>query len=307
MSLPAEAHFAPSLVVRKDDGVPVLEIPEDLDLPALREWADAHLPGRADEVAGRTIRIDIGRRLIQLLDLRRLIHHLEHHHDVSVTGLYATPDAVHRFAERELKLKLFTTVPTEDDPDDLLLDPPEPMAAEEPPPLLLDPDTLAPAEQSESTVSDADEDDDQVLPDEKLGGEPEDEDPSAAEASEAAPKAPEPAGNRTLTVNRTVRSGSAVRFDGDVTIFGDVNPGSQVTASGSIVVLGTLKGVAHAGATGDESAFILALQLRPTQLRIGRRIAIPPEDPSDGPEIAVVRQERIVVEPYHARLPARGT
>lgn len=300
MSMPAEAPFAPALVVRKDDGVPVLEIPEDLDLPALREWADAHLPGRSDEVAGRTIRIDIGARLIQLLDLRRLIHHLEQHHEVSVTGLYATPDAVHRFAERELKLKLFTTVPDDDDLDDLLLDPPEPLAAEEAPPLTLDPDTLAPAEQSESTVDDVEDEDEQELPDEALG---ESEDAS----DDATAAAPEPAGNRTLTVNRTVRSGSAVRFDGDVTIFGDVNPGAQVTASGSIVVLGALKGVAHAGATGDEHAFILALQLRPTQLRIGRRIAIPPEDPSDGPEIAVVRQERIVVEPYHARLPARGT
>ncbi|TVQ92832.1 MAG: septum site-determining protein MinC [Deltaproteobacteria bacterium] len=118
---------------------------------------------------------------------------------------------------------------------------------------------------------------------------------------------PEPAeeesGVRTLHVPRTLRSGHAVSFDGDVTIFGDVNPGAQITAAGSVIVLGTLKGVVHAGATGDEQAFILCLQLQATQLRIGTRIAIPPKEGSQGPEVALVREGRIVIEPYRSRLP----
>ena len=107
-------------------------------------------------------------------------------------------------------------------------------------------------------------------------------------------------------MNRTLRSGHSIRFEGDVTIFGDVNPGAQVVAAGNIVVLGALKGVAHAGATGDEDTFILAFDLQPTQLRIARKIAIVPAKGNRraiDPEIAVIRNEHIVIEPYRSRLP----
>ena len=50
---------------------------------------------------------------------------------------------------------------------------------------------------------------------------------------------------------------------------------AMATTAG-FVVLGALKGMAHAGSGGDESRFIFALQLRPTQVRIGHKIAIPP-------------------------------
>jgi septum site-determining protein MinC len=112
-------------------------------------------------------------------------------------------------------------------------------------------------------------------------------------------------GRRTLSVHRTLRSGSIVRYDGDVNIFGDVNAGSQVRAGGNVVVMGRLRGVVHAGCHGDESAFILAFELSATQLRIGKQIAIAPpvrKSPNFSPEIALVSDGTITIEPYRGRL-----
>ncbi|MCB9681602.1 MAG: septum site-determining protein MinC [Alphaproteobacteria bacterium] len=122
------------------------------------------------------------------------------------------------------------------------------------------------------------------------------------------PEVDEHGGRRVLTVTRTLRSGGAVRYDGDVYVYGDVNAGAQVRAGGNVVVFGRLRGTVHAGANGDDGAFILALDLSPTQLRIARHIAIAPERPAtDGyvPEIAAVDGERIVIEPYRGRLARR--
>ena len=71
-----------------------------------------------------------------------------------------------------------------------------------------------------------------------------------------------------LFVERTLRSGKSVQFDGHVVVLGDVNPGAEIIASGNIAVLGSLRGVAHAGATGERKASVSAYHLAPTQLRI---------------------------------------
>jgi hypothetical protein len=72
-----------------------------------------------------------------------------------------------------------------------------------------------------------------------------------------------------------VRSGKSVRFAGDVVIFGDVNDGAQVFADGDIVVLGRLRGLAHAGHRGDNTAVVLGLDMQSGQIRIGDTIAFP--------------------------------
>ncbi|HEX7008861.1 MAG TPA: septum site-determining protein MinC, partial [Phycisphaeraceae bacterium] len=69
-------------------------------------------------------------------------------------------------------------------------------------------------------------------------------------------------------VQRTLRSGQVVRHQGHLTVLGDVNPGAEVIAGGSVVVWGRVRGTVHAGALGDRSAQICALELAPTQLRI---------------------------------------
>lgn len=103
-----------------------------------------------------------------------------------------------------------------------------------------------------------------------------------------------------LFLLETVRSGQSVFHEGHVTIVGDVNPGAEVIAAGHVVVWGRLRGLVHAGALGDASAVICALELAPTQLRIATHIAIPPEEQgtSPVPEMAAVRDEQIVAEPW---------
>lgn len=74
-----------------------------------------------------------------------------------------------------------------------------------------------------------------------------------------------------------LRSGSEVEYDGNVVIFGDVNPGAKVTAKGNIMVMGSFRGMAHAG-KGTNNCFLAALKLLPLQIRIGNLFAVPPED-----------------------------
>ena len=112
----------------------------------------------------------------------------------------------------------------------------------------------------------------------------------------------EEATEKATIVQRTVRSGQSVRHPGHVVIIGDVNPGAEVVAGGSIVVWGRLRGLVHAGALGDENAVICALDLAPTQLRIGKHISRSPEvRPSKPvPEKASVQDGRIVAIPWPA-------
>ena len=108
-----------------------------------------------------------------------------------------------------------------------------------------------------------------------------------------------------LLVKSTCRSGTSIVHDGDVIVFGDVNPGAQVIAAGDITVLGALRGIAHAGANAMDAteAFIIAFVLRPLQLRIGRYIGTAPASKGEDqaavvPEIARVSGHSIVVAPF---------
>lgn len=106
-------------------------------------------------------------------------------------------------------------------------------------------------------------------------------------------------GERTLVRRGPLRSGQLIRYRGNVVILGDVNPGAQVVATGDVIVLGTLRGVAHAGADGSRGAVVAALRLCPTQLRIADLVRrCPEDDPRQGsrPELARVRETEIVVE-----------
>ncbi len=78
-------------------------------------------------------------------------------------------------------------------------------------------------------------------------------------------------------VHRTLRSGLKLEKQGHVVVIGDVNPGAEILAGGSIVVWGKLRGLAHAGINGDENAVVCALELDPTTLRIAGVTATPPK------------------------------
>jgi septum site-determining protein MinC len=106
----------------------------------------------------------------------------------------------------------------------------------------------------------------------------------------------------SIVVRRTLRSGQVIFHPGHVVIVGDVNPGAEIRAGGNVVVWGRLRGTVHAG-TGDEgdNAFVCALQLSPTQLRIGNFIARAPAEEGGQeiiPEMASVQNDQIVAEPW---------
>lgn len=86
-----------------------------------------------------------------------------------------------------------------------------------------------------------------------------------------------------LIINHSLRSGQKINYAGNVVIMGDVNPGAEIVTTGSIVVMGVLRGIAHAGASGDTTATITAYAIRPTQLRIGNIIGIAPADEAKKP------------------------
>ena len=108
----------------------------------------------------------------------------------------------------------------------------------------------------------------------------------------------------------TLRSGQVIESESSVTIIGDVNPGAKIISGGNIVILGALKGNAHAGSGGDRSCFIFALDMQPIQIQIGDLIAKSPdkentrrrfrrkekEAPSEA-QIAVAKDGAIYIEP----------
>lgn len=71
-----------------------------------------------------------------------------------------------------------------------------------------------------------------------------------------------------VTVSRIIRSGQVLEVPGDLLLIGDVNPGGTVIAGGNIFIMGTLKGLAHAGCYGNDQAVIAASSMKPSQLRI---------------------------------------
>jgi septum site-determining protein MinC len=112
-------------------------------------------------------------------------------------------------------------------------------------------------------------------------------------ASSSSPDSPMPGGRAgELVVHRgTVRSGDHLQAAGSLLVLGDVNPGARLSAGGHVLVWGRLRGLAHAGTGGDGGARIVALQLRPLQLRIAGAVARGPEEP---PPEGLAEQARLV-------------
>jgi septum site-determining protein MinC len=105
-----------------------------------------------------------------------------------------------------------------------------------------------------------------------------------------------------LFVNKTLRSGTRIEFPGNIVVMGDINPGAEVIADGNVIVWGRVRGMIHAGAKGDRSAYICALDLSANQLRIADEVSAtlkPQKDPK--PEIASINGEgRLQAELWHS-------
>jgi septum site-determining protein MinC len=111
---------------------------------------------------------------------------------------------------------------------------------------------------------------------------------------------------RTEIISKTLRSGTRREAAGSVIVLGDVNPGVELIANGDVIVVGTLRGLAHAGAQGREDAIIWAQRIASPQLRIGTALARAEDSSFDvtrakdgeGAELARLEDGKIVIEPY---------
>lgn len=105
----------------------------------------------------------------------------------------------------------------------------------------------------------------------------------------------------TKFIRSTLRSGQSLKFSGNIIVIGDVNPGAEVVAEGNILVMGALRGMAHAGSGGNGKAYVAAFSLQPTQLRIANIIARSPDNETtkpSTPELAMIKNDVILIEPY---------
>ncbi len=108
--------------------------------------------------------------------------------------------------------------------------------------------------------------------------------------------------DQALFIAKTIRSGTRIEYPGTVVVFGDVNPGAEIVAEGNVIVWGRVRGVIHAGAKGNRSAYICALDLSANQLRIADEVSAmlkPQKDPK--PEIASINEEgKLQAELWHS-------
>ncbi len=297
----SNAAGGPLVSIQGSHGSFIIALDSDAEFEALRGELRRVLSISPDTYRLASARLDIGTRRIALFDIRRLMSLMKEEFGLQTTALYCTQRSVLQYAEHELKLRVIakdregparSTESGADGERNTSGGTNSVIEASDP----ADTNVSASAELGELSgeertvmaheVPDADllEDEDEV---------------SEAEG-----------GRRILTIDRTLRSGAIVRFPGDVTVFGDVNAGAQVEALGNIIVLGALRGLAHAGAHGDERSVIVSFDLRPTQIRIGSKIAMAPDEKTERlprlqiPEIAWVEGDRVVIEEYKGRLPA---
>ncbi len=106
--------------------------------------------------------------------------------------------------------------------------------------------------------------------------------------------------DKALWVDKTLRSGMRVEYPGHIVVLGDVNPGAEIVAGGSVIVWGRLRGMVHAGAEGNAAASVCALDLSPQQLRIAGEIALAPKQrKTPVPEIVRLKDGQLVAEPWH--------
>ncbi len=128
----------------------------------------------------------------------------------------------------------------------------------------------------------------------------EDEDQSREFGKEIDEKLMDVSGNVAVFHKGIIRGGDIVRKEKSIIVLGDVNPNASISSDGNILILGSLKGMAHAGASGNKNAFIFALDMQPSQLRIADVIARSADSKEQGidsvPMMAYLDEENICIE-----------
>ncbi len=92
----------------------------------------------------------------------------------------------------------------------------------------------------------------------------------------------------------SLRSGTKIEYEGSIVVIGDVNAGSEVIAGENIVVLGNLRGVAHAGAKGNKQAIIAATAINSPQIRISN--IVKELEKQENKTYAKIEENEIVLE-----------
>lgn len=109
-------------------------------------------------------------------------------------------------------------------------------------------------------------------------------------------------GEGAILIHRTIRSGFKVSHNGHIVVIGDVNPGGEIFAGGSVVIWGRLKGMVHAGMEGNEKAVVCAMEMEPMQLRIaGYTLNLPPRRGKPEPEMVSILDGRVVIEAWKVK------
>lgn len=78
-----------------------------------------------------------------------------------------------------------------------------------------------------------------------------------------------------------VRSGQKIEYEGSIVVLGDVNGGAEIIAGDNVIVLGVLRGLAHAGAYGNKKAIIASASIDCKQIRIADIIKEMEEETDD--------------------------
>ncbi|MBF0278111.1 MAG: hypothetical protein HQM13_09985 [SAR324 cluster bacterium] len=106
--------------------------------------------------------------------------------------------------------------------------------------------------------------------------------------------------SQSLLVRQTLHSGQSVRSKISVVLMGDVNAGAEIVSDQDVFVLGTIRGMVHAGAGGNRDARVFALRFQPTQIRIAELISQPSSEDKKkaqlAPEIAFIEDDVIYIE-----------
>jgi septum site-determining protein MinC len=106
-------------------------------------------------------------------------------------------------------------------------------------------------------------------------------------------------GEEAVFVQRTLRSGFSLQTRGHAVVVGDVNPGAEIIAGGSVIIWGKVRGSVHAGAEGNKAAIVCAMELTPTHLKIAEEDA--PAHIKKGkshPEMAFIQNGQVVFESW---------
>ena len=97
----------------------------------------------------------------------------------------------------------------------------------------------------------------------------------------------------------SLRSGQRLEFEGTLIILGDVNDGAEAIAGKNVIVVGNLRGLAHAGAKGNKKAIIAANKIESPQIRISNIIKEMEKNDDDynvALTYAYVDEDKIIIE-----------